>query len=401
MRKKTAFRSFFIFLLTAVMLTQLPVTALAVTSEQLKNDLNTLQSRSDEIQKEIDGIQKDVDDNNDEIQALVDKKSAIDQEITLLHEQVENVSEQIRMYGQLIANSQEELDSAEVELTELNVKYAERIRAMEEQGPISYWEVIFTSRDFYELLDRIAIVDEIAEADSRRLSEIREASDRVKSAREELLDQKDGLEASRLTLADAEAELDEKREEGDRVIRELVAKGAEFEKLLEKVQKDKNRLLDEIARVEARYEEVKEQEELIKRIQAGERPTSGSWIMPVTGYVITSPYGEREAPTEGASTFHQGVDLSVSEGSPIYASRAGKVSSSSYSNSMGNYVTINHGDGFSSIYMHMQRSVVSAGQSVSQGQVIGYVGKTGIATGYHLHFGIAVGGRYVNPMGYL
>ena len=73
----------------------------------------------------------------------------------------------------------------------------------------------------------------------------------------------------------------------------------------------------------------------------------------------------------------------------------------SYSNSAGYYVTINHGDGFSSIYMHMSNYIVSAGQKVNQGQTIGYVGKTGIASGNHLHFGIACNGSYVNPCNYV
>ena len=87
---------------------------------------------------------------------------------------------------------------------------------------------------------------------------------------------------------------------------------------------------------------------------------------------------------------------------PIYASRAGIVTSNTYSGSAGYYVTINHGDGFSSIYMHMEAAgCVSAGQAVSAGQLIGYVGKSGIATGYHLHFGIAYNGAYVNPCAYV
>ena len=77
------------------------------------------------------------------------------------------------------------------------------------------------------------------------------------------------------------------------------------------------------------------------------------------------------------------------------------VTTSRYSNSAGYYVTINHGDGFSSIYMHMESYVVSAGQAVSAGQLIGYMGKSGIATGYHLHFGIAYNGAYVNPCNYV
>ena len=90
------------------------------------------------------------------------------------------------------------------------------------------------------------------------------------------------------------------------------------------------------------------------------------------------------------------------QGTPIYATRAGKVTRTSYqAGGAGNYVSINHLDGFSSIYMHMTHYVVSEGQSVSQGQLIGYVGSTGISTGPHLHFGISYAGTYVNPLAYV
>jgi murein DD-endopeptidase MepM/ murein hydrolase activator NlpD len=117
--------------------------------------------------------------------------------------------------------------------------------------------------------------------------------------------------------------------------------------------------------------------------------------------MVSSPFGPRPAPTAGASTNHQGVDLSAPQGTPIYASRTGIVTTATYGKSAGYYVSINHGDGFSSIYMHMTHFVVSAGQAVSAGQVIGYVGSTGVSTGPHLHFGISYNGVYVNPANYV
>jgi murein DD-endopeptidase MepM/ murein hydrolase activator NlpD len=117
--------------------------------------------------------------------------------------------------------------------------------------------------------------------------------------------------------------------------------------------------------------------------------------------MVTSPFGPRTPPKGGASSYHQGIDLGAPEGTPIYAARTGRVTIASYSNSAGNYVSINHGDGFSSIYMHMTRYVVSSGQAVSAGQLIGYVGSTGISTGPHLHFGISKNGVYVNPAAYI
>ena len=116
---------------------------------------------------------------------------------------------------------------------------------------------------------------------------------------------------------------------------------------------------------------------------------------------MSSPFGNRDAPTAGASTNHQGIDLSAPEGTPIYASRTGVVTAATFGKSAGYYVSINHGDGFSSIYMHMTRYVVSKGQAVSAGQVIGYVGSTGVSTGPHLHFGISYNGTYVNPANYI
>ena len=126
-----------------------------------------------------------------------------------------------------------------------------------------------------------------------------------------------------------------------------------------------------------------------------------SWMVPCSYKKLTSPFGLRDTGIAGASTYHQGVDLSANAGTPIVASRGGTVTVATYSNNAGYYVTINHGDGFSSIYMHMTNYIVSAGQKVNQGQTIGYVGKTGIASGNHLHFGIAYNGSYVNPCNYV
>ena len=103
----------------------------------------------------------------------------------------------------------------------------------------------------------------------------------------------------------------------------------------------------------------------------------------------------------GGGRFHYGVDLAAPEGTPIYATKSGTVTVATSSRSAGNYVTINHGGGYSSIYMHMQYYVVSKGDTVKQGQLIGYMGSTGVSTGSHLHFGIIKDGAYVNPANYM
>ena len=126
-----------------------------------------------------------------------------------------------------------------------------------------------------------------------------------------------------------------------------------------------------------------------------------SWALPIYYSAFTSAFGYRTDPVYGGSAYHYGVDLAAPTGTPIYASRSGTVSIASYDGSCGYYVQINHGDGYRSIYMHMTHYVVSAGQYVSRGQVIGYCGSTGKSTGPHLHFGISYNGSYVNPANYI
>ena len=126
----------------------------------------------------------------------------------------------------------------------------------------------------------------------------------------------------------------------------------------------------------------------------------GGWVVPCSYTSITSPFGYRTAPTTGASTYHQGVDLDTGTGWPVVATRAG-TAYTGYGSAAGNYVTIDHHDGFKSIYMHLSGFSVSNGTNVGAGQQIGLTGSTGVSTGDHLHFGISLNGVYVNPCSYV
>ncbi len=116
---------------------------------------------------------------------------------------------------------------------------------------------------------------------------------------------------------------------------------------------------------------------------------------------ITSNFGDRESPTEGASSNHKGMDIGASTGADIIAAADGEVVIATYSYSAGNYIMIDHGGGVSTVYMHCSQLLVSKGAKVKQGQVIAKVGSTGYSTGPHLHFGIRSGGTYVNPRNYV
>ncbi len=414
-----------IMVLTLV-LSLVPTKAYAASSSEIRKQINGLQEKRTEMKSQMKELQDQYKANEDEISDIVARKNLIDQEIGLLHAQVDNINEQITAYGVLIADKQDELDAAQENYDNLNEEYKTRIRTMEEEGTLSYWEVLFKANSFSDLLDRMSMIEEIAASDNRRLEALDEATKAVATAQEELATEKADLEQTKEELNSTQAELDAKREEADGVIAELVAKGQEIEGLQDELESEDQDLLKQIAQMEKEYNAAKHQEWLAYMAtyttvapattapsgnggngggsgnNGSSTPSSGgSWLRPCSYTYMSSPFGFRTSPTAGASSYHQGVDLAAPANTPVYATRSGIVTTTTYSGSAGYYVTINHGDGFSSIYMHLNNYVVSAGQAVSAGQLIGYVGRTGIATGYHLHFGIAYNGAYVNPCAYV
>ena len=390
--------------LAAVMLFGLlPMQSRAASSAQIQQEIDKLEAKNAEIQKQINAIQRQYDASYGEMADMVAYKDAIDQEMTLLSSKIETTNAQITAYSQLIADTQDELDVARDELRALSEAHRERVRVMEEEGNVSYWEVIFQANSFTDLLDRINMVEEINAADRRRMQQMRIAADIVTATQMNLESEKVSLEETRSQLAVDEEALEEKRAEADLLLVELEKKAEEFEYLLEESEALQEELMQEIAAKEAALKEAKHDEYLKKLALQGDNPPSNAtWITPVSGYKLTSPFGMRKHPVLGVVRMHNGVDMACAQGTPIYATRAGKVTRTAYqAGGAGNYVSINHLDGFSSVYMHMTHYVVSAGQTVSQGQLIGYVGNTGLSTGPHLHFGISYAGTYVNPLAYI
>ena len=402
-RNRKAFSFLSLMLIAALAFGLLPTPARAATSAEIQKEIDALEEKNAEIQAQIDAIQSQYDANYSDMEAIVAQKNAIDQEMTLLNTKIETTNEQISAYSQLIADTQDELDDAKEELRTLSEQHRERIRAMEEQGNITYWQVVFEANSFMDLLDRINMVEEINASDRRRIEQMRIASDIVNATQQSLEKEKTALEQTRVQLAEDEAALEEKRSESDGILHELEKKAEEYELLLEQTEILQDDLMQEIAAKEKELKEAKYDEYLAKLALQGQNPPSdASWISPVSGYTVTSPFGMRVHPVLGVSRMHNGIDMACAQGTPIYATRAGKVTVASYqAGGAGNYVSINHLDGFSSIYMHMTHYVVSAGQNVSQGQLIGYVGSTGLSTGPHLHFGISYAGTYVNPLAYI
>ena len=391
-------------MLLSLVFSILPMTVSAATSAEIKKEIEKLEDEQMDIWMEMDELEAQQDENWESTEEMVAQKDNIDQQINLLNTEIENINEQIRNYALLIAENQKELDQAEAVYEDLSAKNRERIRAMEEEGKLSYWSVLFKASSFMDLIDRLNMIEEIQAADERRLEQLTQAANEVAEARTTLEEEKSALEGSRLELAEAQAVLDEKRAEADEILAQLNAQQRELVAMYEEYEQLEAALSAEIAKAEKEYTEQKKKEEAAARPPASggsSAPSSGGWVTPCSYTVLTSAYGWRTHPITGKQSFHNGVDLANVQGVPIYAAKSGTVTVATYNGVYGYYVQINHGDGFSSLYGHMTHYIVGVGQYVSAGQVIGYMGSTGWSTGPHLHFTIYYNGNTVNPMNYI
>ena len=416
-----------LFMILGLVLSILPASVFAASSSAIKDELAELEAEAERIQQEKADLAQQQAQNTAETEDIVTRKMEIDQEIKLIHDEMNNINAQMQTYNQLIAEKQMELDDAQARQDQLNQQYKERIRAMEENGRISYWSVLFRARSFSEFLGNVSLMADIARADQAMLDELNAVAQEIQTAQAELAEEKAGLDAQRTALSESQAELDAKSTEATQILDELNDKTAELQAYYAEYEEKESELSASIAQKEQEYTEALQAEEEARREEeaaANNNNNSGSsggngnagseggsssggasssgWLYPLPYRVsITDAYGWRINPISGQRSFHHGTDFAAGSGTAIYASRSGTVTDAGYDDVYGYSVTINHGDGYSSLYAHMTHFVVSSGDYVTQGQVIGYVGSTGWSTGPHLHFSIYYNGSSVNPMNYV
>lgn len=380
------------------------------SSAEIKQEINQWKEELEKNQQQVAELEGQLSENMDKMEEVVAQKDVIDQQIFLLHQQVQNISKQITAYSELIADKQAELDTQTARWQELSEQNKERIRAMEENGKLSYWSVLFKANSFADFLDRVNMIEEIAASDRRRLQELNEVAEAVKSAKTELESEKTALEASKKELEESSVKLEASKLESEKLLKQLIATGEEYQALLDEAEKKESETAGKIDDLEYAYDEAKERE--YQQWLASQPPVNNggssnvvdgvTWLMPINYTDFSSPFGWRIHPIYGDWRFHYGVDLSAPQGTPIVASRGGRVTTTDYeAGGAGYYVSINHLDGYSTRYLHMTHYIVSPGQYVAPGQVIGYCGSTGGSTGPHLHFSVYYNGVAVNPAQYI
>jgi murein DD-endopeptidase MepM/ murein hydrolase activator NlpD len=277
------------------------------------------------------------------------------------------------------------------------VALRERLVAIYETGTPDVLSVIVGADGYDDLVDRTEYLNRIQGMDEAVVGRVRELRDQVKRTVARLRAVKDRIEAARDAIAAEEQALAGARAAVQQRQSALVAARGSRVAALAKIKETEQELDGDVASIQA---ELAAQlgETASAPLPAGPiRYGSGQFIWPVDGPVV-SGFGMRWG------RMHEGIDIAVTAGTPIRAAASGSVvlvQSEAESGGYGNFTCLDHGGGLQTCYAHQSSVAVASGQSVSQGEVIGYVGCTGHCFGDHLHFEVRVGGAPTDPLGYL
>ncbi|OUP82143.1 UNVERIFIED_ORG: peptidase M23 [Lacrimispora saccharolytica] len=351
-------------------------------TEETIQELEKLKADTESYVKELDG----------ELARLDDELSSLDSRITDKEADIEETKAQLEE-----AKKTEEEQYASMKL---------RIKYMYEKGDTSYLDLLLESGSMSEMLNRAEYIQQISSYDRKKLTEYGEI-------KEKIADDEEKLEAEHEEFLTLQEQTKAKQDSVEKLVGE---KSRELQKYQNQIAANESQLASYQADIEAQENRIQQIEAELKRQEEEARKKAQekgeeyktvsigniSFIWPCpSSSRITSGFGGRSSPTEGASSNHKGIDIGASSGSDIVAAADGTVTISTYSYSAGNYIMINHGGGVSTVYMHCSKLLVSVGETVKKGQVIAKVGSTGYSTGPHLHFGVRVNGAYVNPSQYV
>jgi murein DD-endopeptidase MepM/ murein hydrolase activator NlpD len=332
---------------------------------------------------------------------------SIEGRIRTLEQQVGGVSERLTTLESDLALQQEKLDRItalfRLQTDQLNFfkhEYAvslgrlnQRLVELYESDDPSTLDVLLSTESLSDFLDQISYVRDIGSQDARITGQVNSAKVRMHTVREKTKATRNKVATVTRTIAVRTAQV---RSEKERLLISekglAKAKGHKKEQLAS-IQQSKAEYLNEAAGILASSGQVSAQIQAAGSSSYDSTPSASGLIWPVNGPVV-SPFGMRWG------RLHAGIDIGVPYGTPIHAAASGTVIFAGWMGGYGNFVIVDHGGGLATGYAH-QSSIAVGGGSVSQGQVIGYVGCTGHCFGPHLHFEVRVNGTPVDPLGYL
>lgn len=395
MQKKT--RRIVVIIVTAALLLSVLLPAL------------TLLARADVTKKDIQNIKDELTDITAQKKEAEAKLAAIRSDLSKAKEQAALIQEQILLTEQEINASQAMLDAYDLQIADKEREIAElerreeeqyrefyqQVRWMEETGGVSYLSILFEAKSFADMLDYTMLIGDIMDYSNRIIEQLEATQAELDLARGALQADRDAQAAVQSELEGRLDELDQKRDEQQKLLNQIAASESEYAKEAKELADSEAKINKELKEAEKKY--AAQLAALEAQQNANINMTSGDWYWPLPGrYKISSLFGNRADPFTGRRDNHTGTDIPAPGGTPIYAAKDGvvtTVNANRYASSYGYYCIISHGSGYATLYAHQnQVPIVKEGQTVKKGQVIGYVGSTGRSTGNHLHFELRVNG---------
>ena len=382
--------------------------------------------------------QQDIDDFKSSLQDVQGQRSELQEKLALLQEQILLTEQQIGESQKLLDSYDQQIEDKKAEITKLeeqeDQQYDEfytQTRWMEENGGASFISIIFQASSFSELLDYMMLVTDIMNYNDKIITQLEQTQADLAQARDDLQSARDEQAAAQSQLETAKADLNSQKKEADEYYQQLLEDENSYDSEEAKLEAEQKQIEADLAEAQEKYRQQLEEAKKPKPTPTPAPPSnggntgggsstggggnsgggssnpvvdpSGNWYWPLPGYYyISSVFGGRYHPITGVWETHTGTDVPAPGGTPIQCAKDGVVTTvvpESAGSSYGNYCIVYHGDGYATLYAHMQSTPsVSVGESVSAGQVIGYVGTTGSSTGNHLHFELRINGQRASAL---
>lgn len=377
------------------------VASVLLTGAVFPSVADDLDDQLADVQGQISAAQESAANAQAVINEVSAKLAQIKRELDAANAELSRIrGEQAKLNAQ-IRQTEAELQKAIDDLHARQAILAKRVRAIYMHGQLNYLDVIVGSHSFSDFANRLELLKRIIKADFSLILEIQEKQRAIEAKKAQLEQEKQQLDALEAEAAKTQQTIAAKHAEQQKVLDEAKRHKAAAEQMERELQAAS---ADIQAQIQQRIREREAAAAAAAASGGGGDYTyvqgTGQFSWPVSG-PITSPFGYRIHPIFGTQIYHAGIDIGVPEGTPVHAADSGTVIEADWIGGYGNAVIIDHGNGLQTVYGHNSSLAVSAGQSVSKGQVIAYAGQTGYATGPHVHFEVRVNGSPTDPMGYL
>ena len=365
----------------------------SVSASTIAEDKKAIQQKEDElarITKQRKEAQNALANLQSDQASMIQKKAAMDTQISTLTKEVAMLQSLIEDYEKQIVNTEAQIKTTQAQTDKTYEQFRMRVRSSYEEGLVSYAELVLSADSFSDFLSRMDIVGSLLDYDKNVVKKLTEQRKELEQSKAELQDLKRSTEQKNLEAKEQEASLVKAKADLESYIADIRSNMAMQTRLIKEAQAAE-------AEINAKLEQMLR--DLAAKESASYVGGQFNWPVPVSYKRISSKFGWRVL--NGVNDKHGGIDIPCPTGEKVMASNSGTVVVAEYHYSYGNYVLINHGGGYSTLYAHNSELLVSVGDVVSQGQVIAHAGNTGNSYGSHCHFEVRVNGERMDPMNYV